>query len=101
MTVTPPSVEELAAIADRYGLGLRPRDIGWFRELVAGALSSYDVVERLYAASVTASATSAEAIGWRRVEGRRTVVSSEVSNTSVFMNSKNWVACTMEYGVGP
>jgi amidase len=50
VTVTPPSVEELAAIADRYGLGLGPRDIGWFRELIAGALSSYDVVERLYAA---------------------------------------------------
>src|SRR6266536_2188773 len=36
-----------------------------------------------------------------RVAGRRMVVSSEVSNTTVSVNSKNWVACTMEYGVGP
>ncbi len=50
MTVRPPSGEELAAIADRYGLGLGPGDIEWFRELITGALASYDVVERLYAA---------------------------------------------------
>jgi amidase len=48
VTVTPPSGAELAAIADRYGLG--PRDIEWYRELIAGALTSYDVVERLYQA---------------------------------------------------
>jgi amidase len=50
VTVTPPSAEELAAIADRYGLGLDRDDIDWFRELITGALPSYDVVERLYAA---------------------------------------------------
>jgi amidase len=50
VTVTPPSDEELAAIAQRYGLGLGPRDIEWYRELITGALTSYDVVERLYQA---------------------------------------------------
>ncbi|MGH3168197.1 MAG: amidase [Trebonia sp.] len=52
MAVTPPSDDDIAAIADRYGLGLEPRDIGQYRELIAGALASYDVVERLHAARV-------------------------------------------------
>ena len=50
MTFTPPSGEELAAIAERYGLGLGARDVAWYRDLIAGAVTSYDVVERLYAA---------------------------------------------------
>jgi len=49
--VTPPSNDQVAAIADRYGLGLAPGDVEEFRELIAGALTSYDVVERLYQAS--------------------------------------------------
>ena len=52
MAVTPPSNEEIAAIAERYGLGLGPRDLGEYRELIVGALISYDVIERLYAARV-------------------------------------------------
>ncbi|HEX6452977.1 MAG TPA: amidase [Trebonia sp.] len=52
MAVTPPSDDEIAAIAERYGLGLGPEEVGEFRELIAGALESYDVVERLYAARV-------------------------------------------------
>ena len=52
VAVTPPSNEEIAAIAERYGLGLGPRDLGEYRELIAGALISYDVIERLYAARV-------------------------------------------------
>jgi len=48
--VTPPSNDDVAAIANRYGLGLGPRDVGEFRELIAAALTSYDVVERLYEA---------------------------------------------------
>jgi amidase len=51
VTVPPPSAEELTAIASRYGLELGRDDIEWFRELIAGAVTSYDVVERLYAAS--------------------------------------------------
>jgi len=51
MSVTSPSDDEIAVIADRYGLGLDRHDIGMFRELIAGALMSYDVVERLYQAS--------------------------------------------------
>lgn len=55
---------------------------------------------RALEASTTTASTSA-AIGWMRVDDRRTVVSSEVLNTTVFMNSRNWVARTMEYGVRP
>lgn len=53
------------------------------------------------ATSKTAEATSAAAIGWTGVTGSRTVLSSEVQDMTAFMNSKNWVARTIEYGVGP
>src|SRR6185437_15968148 len=49
--VTPPSNDEIAAIADRYGLGLGPEDVEKFRELIGGELTSYEVVEQLYQAS--------------------------------------------------
>jgi amidase len=39
VAVTPPSNEEIAAIAERYGLGLGPRDLGEYRELIVGALA--------------------------------------------------------------
>ena len=48
MTITPPSNDDLAAIADRYGLGLSPQDIEEFQVLIGGALTSYDVVESRY-----------------------------------------------------
>ena len=48
MAATPPTAEEVAAIADRYRFGLGPRDAEEFREIIAGALASYDAVERLY-----------------------------------------------------
>ena len=48
MTLTPPSNDELAAIADRYRLGLSPQDIEQYQVLISGALTSYDVVERRY-----------------------------------------------------
>ena len=51
MPVTPPSNDDIAAIADRYALGLGPEEVERFRELIVGALTSYDVVERLYQAS--------------------------------------------------
>ena len=51
MPVTPPSNDQIAAIAARYGLGLAPGDVEEFRALIAGAVTSYDVVERLYEAS--------------------------------------------------
>jgi amidase len=50
--VTPPSDDDIAALADRYGLGLRPADLGNWSALIAGALTSYDAVERLYQASL-------------------------------------------------
>src|SRR5215469_15991702 len=46
--LTPPSNDDLAAIADRYRLGLSPHDIEHFQVLISGALTSYDVVERRY-----------------------------------------------------
>jgi amidase len=48
--VTPPSKDDIAAIADRYGLGLGPGDVDEFHSLAAGAFDAYDAVERLYAA---------------------------------------------------
>ena len=53
MPLTPPTNDDLAAIADRYRLGLGAPDIEAFRGLVTGALASYDTVERLYLATVT------------------------------------------------
>ncbi len=50
MAVTPPTHEDLAAIADRYRFGLTAPDVESFRAIIAGALASYDAVERLYAA---------------------------------------------------
>lgn len=50
MTITPPSADDIAAIADRYRLGLSPHDVESFRALLGGALTSYDEVERLYLA---------------------------------------------------
>ncbi|MCL2582550.1 MAG: amidase [Streptosporangiales bacterium] len=52
MAIPSPSDDELSAIADRYGLGLGPEEIGQYRDLIAGALLSYDTVERLYAGRV-------------------------------------------------
>ena len=52
-------------------------------------------------ASATARATSAAAIGWTRVAGRRTVFSSALQVSAVSMNSKNWVTRTIEYGAEP
>jgi len=52
--ITPPSDDDITAIADRYGLGLSRADVAEFRELIAGALTSYDVVERLHAARLPA-----------------------------------------------
>src|SRR5215469_16243081 len=62
MAITPPSDDDIAAIADRYGLGLSQRDVAEFRGLIASALTSYDVVERLHAARLPAPPERA----WRR-----------------------------------
>lgn len=48
MPVTPPSRDDIAAIAAACGLGLAPGDAEAYRALAAGALASYDAVERLY-----------------------------------------------------
>src|SRR5215467_10187625 len=50
MAITPPTSEDLAKIAERYRLGLSPQDVEAFRVIIAGAMASYDAVERLYTA---------------------------------------------------
>jgi amidase len=50
MAITPPTSDDLAEIAERYRLGLDGSDVESFRTMIAGALASYDAVERLYAA---------------------------------------------------
>jgi amidase len=52
MPLTPPTNDDLAAIAERYRFGLGTADVESFRVLVTGALASYDTVERLYLATV-------------------------------------------------
>jgi amidase len=51
MVVRPPSRDELAAIARGYGFEFTDADVASFEPLVAGALTSYDAVEELYAAT--------------------------------------------------
>ena len=51
MALTPPTNDDLAEIAGRYRLALGSADIESFREIITGALASYDAVERLYEAS--------------------------------------------------
>jgi amidase len=49
MAFTPPTHDDLAAIAQRYRLGLDSGDIEQFLAVIGGAAASYDEVERLYA----------------------------------------------------
>jgi len=51
MALTPTTNEDLAEIAGRYRLGLDSGDIESFRQIITGAVASYDTVERLYEAS--------------------------------------------------
>ncbi|HEU5156079.1 MAG TPA: amidase [Streptosporangiaceae bacterium] len=46
-----PSTDQLAGIAEHYGLGLSAKDVDEFAEHVSGLLSSWDAVERIYARS--------------------------------------------------
>jgi amidase len=65
MPVTPPSNSDIAAIADRYGLGLGPGDVAVFRELLARSVASYDVVEQLHQEAL-ARLPETPARDWRR-----------------------------------
>jgi amidase len=49
MTIRPPDEAELAAVAERYGLGLSGADIASFAPFATGLLSSWTAVEELYA----------------------------------------------------
>jgi amidase len=50
MAITPPTSDDVAAIAERYRFRLNSQDIESFRVLMTGALASYDAVERMYQA---------------------------------------------------
>lgn len=54
MAIRPPTSDDLAEIADRYRFGLNAQDVESFRVIIAGALASYDAVERLYLAHLPA-----------------------------------------------
>ncbi len=55
MPVQPPDPAALAAVAQRYGLGLTQADIASFTPMVHGLLTSWDVVEQLYSESAPAA----------------------------------------------
>ena len=65
MPVQPPDPSELARVAEHYGLGLDADDLASFAPVVEGLLSSWDVVEELYAQS----APTAPERAWTRPEG--------------------------------
>ena len=48
MAIPAPDLDELRAIADRWGLGLRQDQLDIHQALVAGALGSYDHVDAMY-----------------------------------------------------
>ncbi|MGE5135428.1 MAG: amidase [Gemmatimonadota bacterium] len=52
MPITPPTGDDLARIAQRYGFHLDARDLASFQGLASGLLASYSEVERLYEASL-------------------------------------------------
>jgi amidase len=52
MAMTPPTSDDLTEIAERYRFGLGADDVESFRGIIAGALASYDAVERMYAGSL-------------------------------------------------
>ena len=56
MPVEPPDPTALAAVAQRYGLGLDAADLDQLSPMVAGLLASWDAVEELYNASAPAAA---------------------------------------------
>ena len=55
MPVTPPSPEQLAALAARDGLGLDEAGLAAFAPLVEGSFGAYDRVEELWAAQAPAT----------------------------------------------
>ena len=62
MSVDPPSSAALDAVSRHYGLALSPADVAFCAPAVAGLLSSWDAVERLYAEN----APSAPDRAWTR-----------------------------------
>ncbi len=57
MAVRPPDETELAAVGERYGLGLNDADLASFAPFAAGLLGSWTAVEELYARTAPAPRT--------------------------------------------
>ena len=55
MPVEPPSPAAIAKVAERYGLRLSGADVASFSPIVAGLLTSWDVVEELYGQTAPAA----------------------------------------------
>ncbi|MGH9133047.1 MAG: amidase, partial [Ilumatobacteraceae bacterium] len=57
MTIRPPDEADLAAVAERYGLGLSAADITSFAPFASGLLESWTAVEELYGRTAPAPPT--------------------------------------------
>jgi amidase len=62
MAVRPPQASELTRIAAGYGLDLTPSDIQSFGPMVAGLLTSWNEVEKLYARTAPPARTDRDSI---------------------------------------
>ena len=63
MALRPPDESDLAAVGERYGLGLNAADVASFAPFAAGLLGSWTAVEELYARTAPAPRTDRP---WRR-----------------------------------
>ena len=57
MAVRPPDESDLAAVGERYGLGLNDADVASFAPFATGLLGSWTAVEELYARTAPAPRT--------------------------------------------
>ncbi|MGH3437651.1 MAG: amidase [Sciscionella sp.] len=58
MPTTPPTDADIVELAARYRLHLTSADVTSFRDIISGALASYDTVERLYNESAPRAPTN-------------------------------------------
>ena len=63
MALPPPVESDLAAVGERYGLGLSAADVTSFAPFAAGLLGSWEAVEELYARTAPTPRTDRQ---WRR-----------------------------------
>lgn len=83
MPVQPPRPEDLAAVAEHYGLKLGDDDLATFAPMVEGLLASWNAVEELYDASVPQAPDRA----WSRPEGAENPYNAWYVTTSITENA--------------